>query len=110
MKALCAVSLIALVALGGCVSEAEKDRREEARRIEVAQQAVAQELRDPSSAQFSEVEYYDYDVCGIVRGKNAFGGYGEPVKFSAIVRRQSQISRTSWKRRFCSEITAGRLR
>ncbi|MFN4295242.1 MAG: hypothetical protein ACK4FB_00235 [Brevundimonas sp.] len=74
-----------LIGAGGCVSEAEQARRDQAAMIEVAQASVAQELRDPSSAQFSDVEVRNEKVCGIVRGRNGFGGYGEPIKFVSVV-------------------------
>lgn len=70
-----------LVGLVGCVSEAERDRREEAALIGRAQTRVSALLRDPSSAQFSEVEVRGTNICGVVRGKNALGGYGSPQKF-----------------------------
>ena len=50
-------------------------------------QRVAAELLDPPSAYFRDVELRATDegevVCGSVSGRNGFGGYGQPMAFSA---------------------------
>lgn len=63
------ILLVAGLALAGCSNEADK-----------AKELVANELRDPSSAQFRDVEVVKQKdgssaVCGEVNGKNAYGGY-----------------------------------
>ncbi len=78
---LISVGLLGVLALGGCISEAEKARREEAALIKEAHAAVANKLRDAGSATFSDVEGRAGAVCGVVRGRNGFGGYGEDVRF-----------------------------
>lgn len=40
-----------------------------------AKKLVADQLRDPSSAQFRNVFRHDGTVCGQVNGKNGFGAY-----------------------------------
>lgn len=51
-------------------------------------QKVADELRDPPSAYFRDVEIrskgtYEY-VCGWVSGRNGFGGMAQPTRFLTI--------------------------
>lgn len=64
------------------------DRPNFARRIMFAEQATARHLRDPDSARFtaSRVSWYSgyAAVCGLVSGRNGFGGYANPVQFVAI--------------------------
>jgi len=43
--------------------------------IAAAQSRVAAELKDPSSAQFRNVEQVGDRVCGEVNARNSFGGY-----------------------------------
>lgn len=64
-----------------CISEAEQHRREKGEVIGRAQTRVAALLRDPSSAQFSDVQVRGAEICGAVNGKNALGGYGSPRRF-----------------------------
>lgn len=51
----------------------------EAAAIENAKKAIADSLKDPSSAQFRNVRIVKYGdgsvVCGEVNGKNSYGGY-----------------------------------
>jgi hypothetical protein len=53
--------------------------------IEATKQAVADTLKDPSSAQFKNVIVFDGGkqraVCGEVNGKNSYGGYVGFKKF-----------------------------
>lgn len=64
------------------------DRPNFARRIMVAEQATAKRLRDPDSARFtaSRVSWYSgyAAVCGLVSGRNGFGGYANPVQFVTV--------------------------
>lgn len=58
------------VALAGCSETA------------TAKKEVAALLRDPSSAQFTEVTRSGHgEVCGFVNGKNAYGAYAGATKF-----------------------------
>lgn len=85
MKILAGITLIAAVMLSGCESQEVKQAKE----------AVANQLRDPESAQFrnmtetrktSLLEHGVVTVCGEVNGKNAYGGY---VGFQRFVSRPS---------------------
>lgn len=61
------------------------DQKNSARRILYAQQETARHLLDPDSARFgaSYVSWYSGSavVCGVVSGRNGFGGYAQPVRF-----------------------------
>ncbi len=50
-------------------------------KIAGAQKAVAAQLKDPSSAQFTEVKTAPNGVCGQVNGKNVLGAYVGPQPF-----------------------------
>lgn len=69
------------------VSEAA-DRSNFDYRISLAQKVVARQLRDPDSARFAATRVSWYSglpvVCGLVSGRNGFGGYANPVHFFAI--------------------------
>jgi len=58
------------------------------RRTIEAKRVTAQRLRDPSSARFDGalVSWFSGSaaVCGVVAGRNGFGGYSQPVRFVAI--------------------------
>lgn len=74
--------LAATVALAGCSGEAD-----------AAKKLVANRLRDPSSAQFRNVQVVKQQdgtsaVCGEVNGKNAYGGY---VGFQSFVVKGSEV-------------------
>lgn len=74
--------LAAVVAMGACSNEAG-----------AAKSRVADQLRDPASAQFREVKVVrqadgSSAVCGEVNGKNAYGGY---VGFRGFVVRGSEV-------------------
>lgn len=64
------------------------DRPNFSRRILMAQQVTANHLLDPDSARFgtSTVSWYSGSaaVCGMVSGRNSFGGYARPVRFVTI--------------------------
>ncbi len=64
--------------------EAE-DRPNFSWRILQAQRITARHLRDPDSARFqnSSVSWFSgvAVVCGLVSGRNGFGGYAQPVRF-----------------------------
>ena len=53
----------------------------EAPQIQAARAAVKATLRDPGSAQFSEVAAKPGAVCGWVNARNGFGGYGGRLLF-----------------------------
>jgi len=75
---------IAATTLAACTSPEAKLAKEHAALIATAQDAVANELRDPDSAKFRNVMVgprYN-TVCGQVSGKNAFGGYAQPIRFT----------------------------
>ena len=61
------------------------DRPNFPRRILLAQQITARYLRDPASARFQGVfvSWFSGDavVCGMVAGRNGFGGFAQPVRF-----------------------------
>ena len=60
------LGLIAIaMTLAGCSMAAVKE----------AEDAVARQLRDPESAQFRDVKYFQRYVCGEVNAKNGMGGY-----------------------------------
>lgn len=64
------------------------DRPNFTRRISYAQRATALHLRDPDSARFasSRVSWFSGTpaVCGLISGRNGFGGYGNHVRFVTI--------------------------
>ena len=64
------------------------DRPNFQRRMLFAQQVTARHLLDPDSARFgtSTVSWYSGSaaVCGMVSGRNSFGGYAQPVLFVTI--------------------------
>lgn len=66
----------------------DADRKNFSRRIVQAEAAAAKLLRDPDSARFSSSRVSWYSgypiVCGVVSGRNGFGGYANPVRFFAI--------------------------
>jgi hypothetical protein len=63
-----------LVSLAGCSNAFE-------RRVE---DVVRGQLKDPDSAKFSEVEYFESRqiACGKVNAKNSFGGYVGAIPFA----------------------------
>ncbi len=71
MRALTGITIIIAALLAGC----------ESGDIKKAKETVANELRDPESAQFRNIsktkknEFGVVTVCGEVNGKNAYGGY-----------------------------------
>lgn len=66
-------TLAALVALGPDAWRAHK-----------AKSAVAENLIDPDSAKFRNVEIIGSYVCGEVNGKNGFGAYAGYQKFAVL--------------------------
>lgn len=75
---------VAATTLVACTSPEAKLAKEHRAIIATAQEAVANELRDPDSAQFKNVTVgplYN-TVCGQVSGKNAYGGYAQPIRFT----------------------------
>jgi len=53
----------------------------------VGQDAIRAKLRDPESAEFSEVRFSEKGgtkvTCGFVNSRNGFGGMGGPQRFVA---------------------------
>lgn len=81
-----------------------------ARLVEVRRQ-VASELLDPESAYFRDVEIRQlvhgqnhYGVCGLVSGKNSFGGYAEPHRFWAFNNQVTIVSNNDGDNRSRDEI------
>jgi len=68
---------------GACTNEEAVKRRTDEQAITNAKALVSSQLRDPASANFSQIEVRDGAVCGLVRGKNGFGVYAEPRRFVA---------------------------
>ncbi|MFZ2269053.1 MAG: hypothetical protein WAV95_15870 [Azonexus sp.] len=64
------------------------DRPNFSYRIAKAEKVTAQQLRDPDSARFKYTRVSWFSgfavVCGMVSGRNGFGGYSNPVRFFAI--------------------------
>lgn len=73
--------VLAALLVSGCLSEEQRAERAAEALIEEAKSAAAQTLLEPSSATFSAVEAREGKVCGLVNGRNAFGGYGARTKF-----------------------------
>lgn len=71
MRALVVAGLCAWLA--GCGPSLEQKGREQAASL----------LRDPSSAQFRNVQVKNIFVCGEINGKNGFGAYNGFTKFYA---------------------------
>jgi hypothetical protein len=78
-------SFIVLLMLGISCPTLAQDKNEAIRR---AQDAVREKLKDPSSAQFKDVAYFQSGsldvVCGQVNAKNAYGGYSGFREFLAL--------------------------
>ena len=61
-------------------------------RIQLVQTAIKDRLKDPESARFSGVKYWEFKsetdrimyVCGFVNAKNSFGGYNGEQMFYAV--------------------------
>ena len=89
--AVAALAFIALVFLGISskpdVEEAAIEQTASAQAIDVEQIKLAgmayvtDQLRDPDSARFRNVEYREPFLCGEVNGKNGFGGYSGFERF-----------------------------
>lgn len=64
------------------------DRPNFERRIMAAQRVTARHLRDPASARFDSafVSWFSGSavVCGLVAGRNGFGGYAQAVRFVTL--------------------------
>ncbi|WP_278369843.1 hypothetical protein [Vreelandella titanicae] len=70
MKAFAGITIIIAALLAGC----------ESGDVKIAKEAVANQLRDPESAQFRNISETANNlgmatVCGEVNGKNSYGGY-----------------------------------
>lgn len=75
---LAALGVAVAAVLAGCQAEPSPQvQRITAERV--AQELVRSHLRDPGSAQFSNLRHGDLDgiasVCGLVNARNGFGGY-----------------------------------
>ena len=65
------------------MSESARQQADDKALIAASRPAVGARLLDPTSPVFSSVTVRDGQVCGMVRGKNTFGGYvAEPVRFT----------------------------
>jgi len=53
----------------------------EGAKLNAAREDIAQRLRDPASATFTDLETDGFIVCGWVNGRNAFGGYAGARRF-----------------------------
>ncbi|MGV7119597.1 hypothetical protein [Sphingopyxis sp. 550A] len=67
-------AMVALAILSGCSGPANFDY----------ESPVKRQLRDPTSAQFSDVTVNIESACGFVNSKNGFGGYSGTVPFIVI--------------------------
>jgi hypothetical protein len=54
--------------------------------VQIAKDAILEVLKDPKSAQFSDITHRrgDRAVCGRVNAKNGFGGYTGPTRFIVL--------------------------
>lgn len=87
------IAALVCVATSGC-SQAHHD--------------VAQVLRDPSSARFSnEVKGPAGAVCGTVTGKNGFGGYADATPFVYTAERQVRLYGDELKASNMDQLLAG---
>lgn len=75
------IVVLAALVVAGCVSEEQKAARAAQALIEEAKAAAANALREPPSAIFTDVEARGNQVCGLVNGRNGFGGYGDQTRF-----------------------------
>lgn len=85
-----AVGLIAVLAIGSCPRRAARSGHEvtDSTYKAAAQVLVRQRLRDPSSAEFSDLRVIpgggaSPTVCGRVNARNGFGGVTGPRRFIA---------------------------
>ena len=92
LQTLALVALATTVMLSGCENEADKLAHEQDVLIATAKLVAAEQLRDPSSAQFTNVSIGPdgRTVCGEINGKNGFGGYAGSTRFT-----YSSISRAT---------------
>lgn len=83
------MGIIVALTLGGCEDPAKEALKAREDAIRVAKEVVAAKLRDPQSAQFTEVRTTAQPgssglVCGFVNAKNGFGGYVGAQRFIAL--------------------------
>lgn len=79
MRALLYATIVSLVMCSGCNSS-------DAKAIAKVESAILEQLRDPSSAIFSNVRVVGGGVvCGEVNSKNGFGGYVGRQRFLGSV-------------------------
>ena len=71
--------VLAALLLGACQFVPGSDQQ----KISAAEKSVAEQLRDPASAQFRNSRIKDGWVCGEVNGKNAYGAYAGFQRFVA---------------------------
>lgn len=80
-----------IIALASCNSTSEEQRQ-----ADDLKARVADTLRDPESARFSNLKLHQGSLCGEVNGKNGFGGYAGNENFSVIaniVQTRNEIER-----------------
>ena len=83
---------LVLACLGGCDTSSSSSERDPAEfkswLIQKTQDGVKARLRDPSSAEFTDVHTATYQgadvVCGYVNAKNGFGGKTGSQKFVGV--------------------------
>ena len=95
-KVLLAIGAVAVIAIG--IQSSQSDKKPKAapppvvkpakpvgipdwQRTSVAQDDVKKRLRDPASAQFSDLTVRNGVVCGQVNSRNGFGGMTGPQQF-----------------------------
>jgi hypothetical protein len=69
-------AFLALLALGACASE-------EQQKADQIKKAVADEFKDPSSAQFRNLKLVGVSLCGEVNAKNSYAAYTGFERFDA---------------------------
>ena len=91
MKRIALVAAVLIVAVVAVPSADAQSNAQETRWVAISQTAVRNRLRDPNSAQFSDVYFTRAQlggrritvVCGRVNSRNGFGGYSGTQRFIA---------------------------
>ena len=96
--------IIASLMIGGCYSAKPDDFMPvqlPSRVVETAKNQVRYAMKDPGSAQFREIRGYSfsgpgngYVVCGMVNGKNSYGGYSGFKPFRTSVNNSQSTGQT----------------
>lgn len=107
-----AAAFLACLALAGCGSPEPMSKAEEAELVlrSTYEREVKALLKDPESAQFTDVTFHQGGpvpvICGKVNSKNGFGGYGGPQGFvySGAAFVEEQMADGEWEKaasQFC---------